>query len=520
MEIFSREAGWERSLHATVAWSNLTTSSFSEHAELNSTFRGGSYFWLVSQNSSINPTQAPDPFRMRDTALAQAEIGILGLVLALTTLGNSFVLWVLLRRRKYNAPMHLFMVNLCVADLVVAFFQVLPQLVWVITERFQGPDVLCRSVKYLQIVGMFASSYMIVAMTVDRHNAICCPLQTYKGGAVSCWNTPIMVAWGLALVLSVPQVFIFSRSEVSPGVFECWGHFAEPWGLKAYVTWMTVAVFVVPTFIITVCQVRIFKEIHDNIYLKSERVVSADMKKNLVIFHFPIFKKRASSARLSHMQREAREPHKKNTNGGSSHSHTCNTEDAEPDCCDQSCQDGHSPNDLASQTRSSSSDVLPCIQAHPHTIWSNSGAAQTSHGYSVPHRNTTTEESNTSSNPSFPPCPLHPPLTGVSKAMSKTVRMTLVIVLVYTLCWSPFFIVQLWAAWDPNPPDQGMAFTILMLLASLNSCTNPWIYTAFSSSVSRELLALLRCRPKLPRRSSMHDHSSDINTSTTKDNQH
>lgn len=86
--------------------------------------------------------------------------------------------------------------------------QVLPQLVWDITERFQGPDVLCRSVKYLQIVGMFASSYMIVAMTVDRHNAICYPLQAYKGGAVSCWNTPIMVAWGLALVLSVPQVLV------------------------------------------------------------------------------------------------------------------------------------------------------------------------------------------------------------------------------------------------------------------------------------------------------------------------
>uniref|UniRef100_A0A671Q0D4 Vasopressin V2 receptor n=1 Tax=Sinocyclocheilus anshuiensis TaxID=1608454 RepID=A0A671Q0D4_9TELE len=317
----------------------------------------------MSQNSSINPTQMPGPVRVRDMSLAKAEIGVLGLVLALTTLGNSFVLWVLLRRRKYNAPMHLFMVNLCVADLVVAFFQVLPQLVWDITERFQGPDVLCRSVKYLQIVGMFASSYMIVAMTVDRHNAICCPLQAYKGGAVSRWNTPIMVAWGLALVLSVPQVFIFSRSEVSPGVFECWGNFAEPWGLKAYVTWMTVAVFLLPTFIITVCQVLLM-----NSY------------------------------------------------------------------------------------------------------------------------NTTTEDSSASSNPSFPPYPLHPPLRGVSKAMSKTVRMTLVIVLVYTLCWSPFFIVQLWTAWDPNPPDQGVAFTILMLLASLNSCTNPWIYTAFSSSVSRELL--------------------------------
>lgn len=43
-------------------------------------------------------------------------------------------------------------------------------------------------------------------MTVDRHHAICCPLQAYRGGAVSRWNTPVMVAWGLALVLSLPQV--------------------------------------------------------------------------------------------------------------------------------------------------------------------------------------------------------------------------------------------------------------------------------------------------------------------------
>uniref|UniRef100_A0A4W4GGR8 Vasopressin V2 receptor n=1 Tax=Electrophorus electricus TaxID=8005 RepID=A0A4W4GGR8_ELEEL len=325
--------------------------------------------------------------RVRDQALARAEISVLGLVLALTTLGNSFVLWVLLRRRKHHAPMHVFMVNLCVADLVVAFFQVLPQLLWDITERFQGPDLLCRAVKYLQIVGMFASSYMIVAMTVDRHYAICSPLQAYRGGEPSRWNVPIMVAWGLALVLSLPQVFIFSRSEVAPGEFECWGHFAEPWGLKAYVTWMTISVFILPALIITICQVRIFREIHDNIYLKSERMIT------------------------------------------------------------------------------------------------------------------------------YPPL-LPPP--GVSKAMSKTVRMTLVIVLVYTICWSPFFIVQLWAAWDPNPPDQGVAFTILMLLASLNSCTNPWIYTAFSSSVSRELLALLRCRV-LPasRRTSLPDDSTATHTSTT-----
>uniref|UniRef100_A0A8C7XG23 Vasopressin V2 receptor n=1 Tax=Oryzias sinensis TaxID=183150 RepID=A0A8C7XG23_9TELE len=405
MESINVERDWDGlSLSSLNSADRNNSSSFfvSDLNSFNGSHSGGSLFGIFAENgSNTTPHALPQP-RIRDLTLARAEIAVLGIVLALTTLGNSFVLWVLLRRRKHNAPMHLFMVNLCVADLVVALFQVLPQLIWDITERFQGPDFLCRSVKYLQIVGMFASSYMIVAMTVDRHRAICCPLQAYRVGAMSRWNTPVMVAWVLALVLSIPQVFIFSRSEVAPGEFECWGHFTEPWGLKAYVTWMTMAVFLLPALIITICQIRIFREIHNNIYLKSERT--------------------------------------------------------------------------------------------PHT-----NSPRCSLEYAPPH------------SPATPP-------PSITKAMSKTIRMTLVIVLVYTICWSPFFIVQLWAAWDPNPPDQGVAFTILMLLASLNSCTNPWIYTAFSSSVSRELQNLLHCRSRLGRRGSLHDDSTTTHTFTTKDN--
>lgn len=63
----------------------------------------------------------------------------------------------------------------------------------------------------------------------------------------------------------------------------------------------------------------------------------------------------------------------------------------------------------------------------------------------------------------------------------------------------------------------GVAFTILMLLASLNSCTNPWIYTAFSSSVSKELQNLLHCRSGPGRRGSLPDDSTTTHTSTTKD---
>lgn len=106
-------------------------SAQSNHSlfNLSSSFSSTDTFLWVRpyQNSTEmtwSPTSQPGAARVRDPALAQAEIGVLSLVLALTTLGNSFVLWVLLRRRKHHAPMHLFMINLCVADLVVAFFQV------------------------------------------------------------------------------------------------------------------------------------------------------------------------------------------------------------------------------------------------------------------------------------------------------------------------------------------------------------------------------------------------------------
>uniref|UniRef100_H3D4D8 Vasopressin V2 receptor n=1 Tax=Tetraodon nigroviridis TaxID=99883 RepID=H3D4D8_TETNG len=310
----------------------------------------------------------------RDAPLAVAEVLVLAAILAMALLGNGLVLVVLLRQKRLRNPLHQFMLNLCVADLVVALFQVLPQLVWDAKGRLPGPDVLCRLVKYLQVLGMFASSYTIVAMTMDRHYAICCPLQAYRSRAAQRCSGSIVLSWGLSLVLSLPQVFIFSRSEVAPGVYECWGNFAESWGLKAYVTWMTLAVFILPVLIITVCQVlRIYK------------------------------KKTGSLSPAVSFQAGLRLP-------------------------------------------------------------------SSLHHSSAPRRG-----------------------GEVTAAMTKTARMTLVIVLVFSICWAPFFSVQLWAAWDPDPPQNGVVFTLLMLLASLNSCTNPWIYSAFSSSVSLELRLLLLC---------------------------
>ncbi|KAK2505270.1 hypothetical protein MC885_007604 [Smutsia gigantea] len=331
--------------------------------------------WPLSRPVPPSNSTEEEPLAARDPLLARAELALLSTVFVAVALSNGLVLGALVRRGRRGrwAPMHVFIGHLCLADLAVALFQVLPQLAWDATDRFHGPDALCRAVKYLQMVGMYASSYMILAMTLDRHRAICRPMLAYRHGGGARWNRPVLVAWAFSLVLSLPQLFIFAQRDVGDGsgVFDCWARFAEPWGLRAYVTWIALMVFVAPALGIAACQVLIFREIHASLP--------------------PGQGERAGGRRR-----------------------------------------GHQPGRPGKGAR-------------------------------------------------------------VSTAMAKTVRMTLVIVLVYVLCWAPFFLVQLWAAWDPEAPREGPPFVLLMLLASLNSCTNPWIYASFSSSVSSELRSLLCC---------------------------
>ncbi|OCT87411.1 arg8-vasotocin receptor [Xenopus laevis] len=299
----------------------------------------------------------------RSEQLAYIEISVLGVIFMVASVGNLTLILVLWNKRKKLSRMYVFMLHLSLADLVVAFFQVLPQMIWDITDVFFGPDQLCRLIRYLQLVGMFASTYMIVVMTLDRFQAICYPMVTFQKKR-ALWNAPICASWCISLLFSAPQVFIFSKTEIYPGVFECWAKFIQPWGSKAYVTWIFVAIFFIPINILIVCQVKICTTIKTSIYVKQH-------------------------------------------------------------------------NDLELQEQ---------------------------HHIAAPRASR---------------------MNCISKPMIKTVKMTVVTVVAFVLCWTPFFIVHLWVAWSSEDVTEGAAFSIIMLLGNLNSCANPWIYMYFSGHIPR-----------------------------------
>ncbi|XP_077459942.1 oxytocin receptor b [Stigmatopora argus] len=338
---------------------------------------------MVNVSAAVNPLK-------RNDEVAKVEVAVLGLVLLLALSGNLCVLWAIRAARPRQSRMLYFMRHLSIADLVVAVFQVLPQLIWKITFRFCGSDALCRLVKYAQVVGMFASTYMLVLMSIDRCLAICQPLRPLRGRRDRlCVGT----LWLLSLIFSTPQVYIFSLQQVGGGVYDCWGDFVEPWGAKAYVTWMTLSIYILPVGVLSVCYGLICVRIWQNVNLKTRRE------------HFL----------------------------------------------------GPAPNRAPYLCRVSS-------------------------------------------------------IRLISKAKIRTVKMTFVVVLAYIVCWTPFFFVQMWSAWDDAAPREDTAFIIAMLLASLNSCCNPWIYMLFAGHMFQGVMHSFFCCQRFVKASSCR--RPDNNSST------
>ncbi|KAJ8401399.1 hypothetical protein AAFF_G00386300 [Aldrovandia affinis] len=339
-----------------------------------------------------------DPFG-RNEEVAKIEITVLSVTFVVAVIGNLSVLLAMYNTKKKTSRMHLFIKHLSLADLMVAFFQVLPQLCWKVTFRFYGPDFLCRIVKHLQVLGMFASTYMMVMMTLDRYIAICHPLKTLQQPTQRSYIM-IVSTWVCGLVLSCPQYFIFSLSEIKNGsdVYDCWGHFIEPWGVTAYITWITVSIFLIPVVILVICYGFICHSIWRNIKCKTKNSASETAYRNCMI------------------------------------------------------------------GKSSVNSV-----------------------------------------------------TTISRAKLRTVKMTFVIVLAYVICWAPFFLVQMWSVWDENflwDDSESTAVTLSALLASLNSCCNPWIYMIFSGHLLYDVAHCFPCCHKMQRKFKKEDSDSSIRRTT------
>ncbi|XP_005090066.1 cardioacceleratory peptide receptor [Aplysia californica] len=73
----------------------------------------------------------------------------------------------------------------------------------------------------------------------------------------------------------------------------------------------------------------------------------------------------------------------------------------------------------------------------------------------------------------------------INQAKIRTIKMTFLIVVVYILCWSPYFVFNLCQVYGalPATPRWAKITTFVQSLAPLNSAANPVIYGVFSTRI-------------------------------------
>lgn len=81
--------------------------------------------------------------------------------------------------RKKITRMNFFILNLSFADVYVSIGNILTMLLWRMNNNlFYAGDLACRAVAYFQLVSVYYSTYVLIAMTIDRYQVICKPLSS------------------------------------------------------------------------------------------------------------------------------------------------------------------------------------------------------------------------------------------------------------------------------------------------------------------------------------------------------
>lgn len=162
-------------------------------------FDNGSYLYTW-QPEATQPGFTPPTFN--DVLLIKTVV--LSLMFVVSLVGNTATLAQMYRMRRRKSTINTLILHLAVADLVVTFFCNVTDAVWSSTIQWFAGNAMCKLVKFIQVFGLYLSTYIIVIVSLDRCFAILDPMSRNKAPR----RVRIMVgtAWLGSVLVSLPQV--------------------------------------------------------------------------------------------------------------------------------------------------------------------------------------------------------------------------------------------------------------------------------------------------------------------------
>uniref|UniRef100_A0A0N4Z563 G_PROTEIN_RECEP_F1_2 domain-containing protein n=1 Tax=Parastrongyloides trichosuri TaxID=131310 RepID=A0A0N4Z563_PARTI len=205
----------------------------------------------MSNISSNHETSTDEEYneimeRMRIDATIITTISIVA-----TLIGNLLLICVLFNSKKENGrrniPSHKKLIlHLCISDICYAIFALLPTLMLsMFYSDIKLNEYVCKFHKYLSLVPMYSSSFLLVAISVDRYYAICKPFKRLNYNIFRTSKFFASVAWSSALICSIPNFILWGETELG----YCDVSSDKVWMSKANIGFFILTAWILPCII-------------------------------------------------------------------------------------------------------------------------------------------------------------------------------------------------------------------------------------------------------------------------------
>lgn len=211
------------------------------------------------------------------------------LVVPINLVGNTLVCLVVFRTKTMRIPMNYFLVNLAVADMIVAVFVLLQHIFRLFLRHPGSPfgDYLCKVATggNMTWIGSAASVFTLVSIAFERYYSIMFP-HSHQGKL-----TPrkaklgILASWLVAVASEIPPIVIMKYSVSHNLCIEDWQDIRQA---RAYTVVRFLIDFVVPFTLMTALYGKVLRKLWGSNLCKATHAVLLRRRKKVTLLLFTV----------------------------------------------------------------------------------------------------------------------------------------------------------------------------------------------------------------------------------------
>ncbi|XP_062983833.1 gastrin/cholecystokinin type B receptor [Elgaria multicarinata webbii] len=203
-------------------------------------------------------------------------------IFLLSVFGNTLIIVVLVMNKRLRTVTNSFLLSLALSDLMVAVFCMPFTFIPNLMHNFIFGKLICKAMTYLMGMSVSVSTFSLVAIAIERYNAICNPLQSRVWQTRSHAYRVIAATWLLSALLMLPYpVYSTTNSRPScPGISQCspsWPgrHIEQAWYVLLIST-----LFFIPGLVMIIAYGLISRELYRGIQFEMDLTRQAKAQQN------------------------------------------------------------------------------------------------------------------------------------------------------------------------------------------------------------------------------------------------